>query len=282
MVRILTDGTSCISPAFGRQHGIVVVPHLINFPGQTYREWLDLDTAAFIARLNDGDELPTSAPAPVSDFIEALSPLVESREPVICLVASRDVSQAFDNAQEASRHFPGADIRIIDTRVTSSLLATMALLAVQWAADGQNSAVIEQRIRRMIPSGRIYFLVPTLSYLAKGGRIGGAAAWLGTVLQLKPILTLTEGRVDRYVMVRTYEHGIIKMQELVLAYATRASDNHVVVSHAGALAEAQELARSLQDALSLSDIPIYDIPPSLVCNTGPGTLGVSFYIAPQT
>jgi DegV family protein with EDD domain len=236
MVRILTEGTSCISPAVGRQKGVVVVPHLINFSGQVYREWLELDAGTFIAKLNASDEIPTTSPAPVGDFVEALRPLVESGEPVICLAVSRDLSQTCNNMQEASRHFPGADIRIIDTRVTSSLLATLVLLAAEWAAAGQNVDVIEQCVRNMIPNGRIYFLVPTLDYLAKGGRIGGAAAWLGTILQLKPILTLTEGRVDRYEMVHTYQHGIIKMQELVLAHATRYSNNYIVVTHAGALA----------------------------------------------
>lgn len=281
MVRILTDSTSCLSPAAGRQKGIVVVPHLINFSGQVYREWLDLDPTAFIARLQASGQIPTSAPAPVDDLVEALRPLVDSGEPVICLAASREVSQVFDNMQEAARCFSGADIRIIDTRVTSGLLAALALLAAEWAAAGQCAEVIEQRIITMIPNGRIYFLVPGLSYLAKGGRIGGAAAWLGTLLQLKPILTITEGRVDRYEMVRTYQHGLIKMQELVLEHATGGSNNYIVVCHAGDLAKAQGLAHNLQDFLGLSNIPIYDIPPSIVCNTGPGTLGVSFYIAPQ-
>ncbi|MBN1995849.1 MAG: DegV family protein [Anaerolineae bacterium] len=280
MVRILTDGTSCISPAAGQEKGIVVVPHFINFSGQIYREWLDLDAATFIAKLKANDEIPTSIPAMANDFVEALQPLIEDGEPVIALIASREVSQAFDNLQEAAKHFPGADIRIVDTRVTSSLLTTLVLLAAEWAAAGQNADEIEQQVRRMMPNGRIYFLVPTLNYLAKGGRIGGAAAWLGTILQFKPILTLSEGRVDRYETVRTYQHGMIKMQELVLTHATGRADNYLVVTHAGALAEGQALARNLQDFLSLPHIPIYDIPPSIVCNTGPGTLGVSFYLAP--
>jgi fatty acid-binding protein DegV len=88
MVRILTDGTSGISPAAGREKGIIVVPHLINFSGQVYREWLDLDAATFITKLNASDKIPTSVPAPVGDFVEALRPLVENGEPVICLAAS--------------------------------------------------------------------------------------------------------------------------------------------------------------------------------------------------
>jgi DegV family protein with EDD domain len=216
MVRVLTDSTSCLSPAAGRQKGVVVVPHSIDFSGRVYREWLDLDADAFIAKLTASDEIPKSVPAPVSDFVEALRPLAESGEPVICLTPSRHVSQSFNNMQEAAGHFPSADIRIIDTRVTSSLLATLALLATEWAAAGQSVELIEQRLRDMIPNARIYFLVPTLDYLAKGGRIGSAAVLLGTILQLKPILTLTDGQVDRYGMARTYHHAIVKMQELVL------------------------------------------------------------------
>ena len=278
MVRILTDGTSCIPPTLGRQKGIVVVPHLLNFSGQIYREWLDLDVGSFAAKLNSSDEIPTTFPAPVDDFVEAMDILVESGEPVICLGASKDVSHAFNNMQEAAHHFPGADIRVIDTRLTSSILGTLVLLAAEWAAEGQSADVIEKRVRNMIPKSRIYFLVPSLAYLAKGGRVGNASLWLNDFLQLKPILTLTEGRVDRYETVRTYQHGIIKLRELVLTHVTCSSNNYVAVSHVGALEEAQGLARCLQDALRLAAVPIYDISPSIVCNTGPGTIGVSFCV----
>jgi DegV family protein with EDD domain len=278
MIHILTDSTSCLPPALGRQKGITVVSHLLNFSDHVYREWLDLAPDAFIAKLADSGEIPKSLPASVDDFVETLRPLVDRGEPVICLAASREVSQTFDHIQEAARRFPNADIRILDTRVTSSLLGSLALLAADWAAAGESAESIEQRVRDMIPEGRIYFLVPTLEYLSKGGRIGGAAALLGTLLQLKPILTLRDGQVDRYGVTRTYKHGMIKLQELVVSQTTLDSDHHIVVTHAGALEQGQALVHALQDALRLPAIPIYDIPPSIVCNTGPGTLGVSFFI----
>jgi fatty acid-binding protein DegV len=97
MVRILTDSTSCLSPAAGRQKGIVVVPHLVNFSGRVYREWEDLEPTDFVAKLTASGQIPQSIPAPVNDFVEALRPLVESSEPVICLAASRYLSQTFNN-----------------------------------------------------------------------------------------------------------------------------------------------------------------------------------------
>jgi DegV family protein with EDD domain len=259
----------------------VVVPHFVDFSGEVYREWVDMDAAAFIAKLATRNDIPKSIPASVNDFVEALRPLVESGEPVICLAPSRYVSEAFHHVQEAAEHFPDADIRIIDTRVTSSLLGSLALFAAEWATVGQSAGLIEERLGDMIPNARIYFFVPTLDYLAKGGRIGGAAALLGTILRLKPILTLRDGRVDRHETVRTYNHGMVKMQELVLSHTTRDSQNHIVVTHADALTRAQTLASDLQNALRLYKVPIYDIPPSIVCNTGPGTVGVSFFIDPQ-
>lgn len=280
MVHILTDSSSCLCPAAVRQQGIVVVPQLVNFSGRVYREWEDLDPTDFITKLTTSGQIPQSIPAPVSDFVKALHPLVESGEPVICLSVSRYLSQTFNNIKEAVGYFPNADIRVIDTRVTSSLLGTLALLAAEWATTGQNAEMIEQRLHGMIPKARIFFFVPTLEYLAKGGRIGGAASLLGTILQLKPILTLIDGRVDRHSMVRSLEHGIIKLEELALPHLLHASMNYIVITHAGALAEGQTLARHLQDTLRLSKIPIYDIPPSIVCNTGPGTVGISLFIAP--
>jgi len=278
MIRIVTDGTSCLSPAAGQQKGVTVVPHLINFAGRTCREWLDLDARDFVARLSVSDEMPQSTAASVDDFVEAFRPWAESGESLICLSASSNLTRAFDNMQAAAGYFPGVDIRVIDTRVTVTLLTTLVLLAAEWAAAGQDIDTIEQRVRHMIPNGRVYFLVPTLSYLAKGGRIGGAAALLGNTMQLKPILTLKEGRVDRYEMVYTSQHGFTKMQELVLACAARNSENYIVVSHAGVPEQAEVLAHRLEDALGLSPIIVYELPPSIVCNTGPGVLVVSFYL----
>ncbi len=280
MVHIFTDSTSCISPQAGQSRGIVVVPQTVSFSGKVYREWLDLDPATFIDLLRAAPEIPLSEPAPVSEFIAAMRPLAESGEPVICLAPSSAVSKTYDIDRQAAEHFPQADIRVIDTRVISSPMATLTLLAADWAQAGQSADEIEKRLRRLIPLARVYFMVPTVEYLAKSKRISGAEALVANFFQIKPILTFKNGLVDRFDTARTYRHALIRLQELVLEGVTRDSENHIAVMHAGDLTQAQALARTLETVLELRKIPIFDIPPTIVSNAGPGTLGVSFFIEP--
>jgi DegV family protein with EDD domain len=279
MVHIFTDSTSCLSPQAGQRHGIVVLPQTVNFSGKVYREWLNLDPAAFIAQLSAASEIPLSAPASVDEFAVALRPLAESGEPVICLAPSSVVSKTYEIVCQAAKHFR-RPISASLIRTFLSPMATLALLAAGWAQAGQSADQIERSLRQMIPCARVFFMVPTLDYLAKSQRVGGAAALVANLLQLKPILTFKNGQVDRFDTARTYRHALIRLQELVLERVTRDSENHITIMHAGDLAQAQALAQRLEMVLELRKIPIYDIPPTVASNAGPGTLGVAFFIEP--
>ena len=278
MVHILTDTTSCLSPEAGQQFGITVVPQLVEFSGVRYREWVDLPPAAFIEKLKNSPEPPVSTPSSVEVFAEALRPLAEAGEGVICIGPSSKLSQTLAIMEQAAGRFPGADIRLVDTRQIGSANATLAMLAAQWAAEGQNIDRIETHLFQMLPNARVYFLVPTLDYLQRGGRIGGASAMVGRLLQLKPILTFTDGQVDQYDMVRTFRHALVRLQDLVVANARTDWELHLSVMHAGDEAQGKALAQGLAWMLSLPRVPLYDVPPTITCHSGPGTLGVSFFV----
>jgi DegV family protein with EDD domain len=277
-VHILADTTSCISPELGRQHGITVVPQLVDFSGKIYREWLDLTPADFVKKLQAAPEMPNSTPSGPEVFAEAMRPLVEAGDSIVCIMPSRLVSKTYDIVQQAAQRFPGADIRLVDTRLIASPNVTLALQAAQWAALGQSAEYIAQRLERMATRGRVYFLVSTLEYLAHAGRIGGAEAWLGNLLQLKPILTFTQGQVDRFDTVRTFRHALIRLADLVLENARTDWELHLTVMHAGDPEQGQALAQDLAYKLDVSKVPLYDIPPTVACHTGPGTLGVAFFV----
>ena len=157
-------------------------------------------------------------------------------------------------------------------------MTTLVHLAAQWVEAGESIDEIINRIQEMIPCCRIYFLVATLEYLAKGGRIGGASALLGSMLQIKPILTVLDGQVDQYERERTQKRAVARLKEIVLEQIRRDGKGYLSVMHAAVPDEARALADDFRNKLGIQEIPILDVPPAIVTHGGPGILGVSFFV----
>ena len=280
MVKIITDTTSCLSVEFARQHDIPVIPQVIIFGNDSFLEGVNIDHAGFMQRLKSSPELPKTAAPPPELFAKEFARLVPLGEPILCIHPSTELSGTVNSAVVAARDFPQADIRVMDTRVVASPLAAMVQLAAEWAEAGCDADTIEARLKALSPRCRIYFLVATMEYLAKGGRIGGATALLGTLLSIKPILALRAGRVEPFERERTQRRAVARLVELVLEQMPRDGQGHLAVMQAAVLDEAQALAAQLGAQLGLADVPIMDMPPAIVTHGGPGILGVSFFVAP--
>jgi len=277
MVKIVTDSTSTLSAAAARQYDIPVLPQIIHFADGSFLEGIEIDIPTFMERLKAARELPRTSAPPPELFVEEFRRLVPLGEPIICIHPTAEASGTIRSVTVARQEFPDADIRIIDTRITGSPMATMAVLAAQWAAAGVDADSIEARVRDMSSRCRIYFLVATLEYMARGGRIGGATALLGGILQIKPILTFNDGRVDVYEKERTQRHAVARLKELVLAQIARDEVGYLSVMHAGVPEEGRTLADDLAAQLGLATVPLHDLPPTIVCHAGPGVLGVGFF-----
>ena len=278
MVKIITDTTAGLPPETAQRYNIPVIPQVIIFGTDSYLEGVEMDNATFMQRLKSSRELPkTAAPSPEM-FAEQFQRLVPEGEPILCIHPSAEVSGTVRSAVVAARDFPEADIRVIDSRVIASPLATMVTLAAEWAEAGHDADTIEARLRELIPRSRIYFLVATLEYLARGGRIGGAAALLGSVLQVKPILTFRDGQVDQFERARTHKRAVARLKELVLDQIPRDGSGHLSVMHAGVPDQGQALADDLAAELGLSHVPILEVPPAITTHAGPGVLGVGFFV----
>ncbi|GAB4410198.1 MAG: DegV family protein [Anaerolineales bacterium] len=279
MVKIITDTTSGLPADIARRYDIPVIPQVIIFGADSYLEGVEMDNAAFMARLTTSRELPKTAAPPPELFAREFRRLVPTGEPILCIHPSADVSGTVRSATVAKDDFPDADIRVIDSRVIGSPLAQMVTLAAQWAEAGATADEIEARVRDMIPRCRIYFLVATLEYLAKGGRIGGAQALLGGVLQIKPILAFRDGRVDQFDKERTHKRALARLKEVVLEQYPRNAEGYLSVMHAGVHEQGQALADELGAALGVGHVPVLDVPPAIVTHGGPGVLGVGFFVA---
>lgn len=277
MVRIITDTTACLSPEVAKKYNIPVIPQIIHFGNDSFLEGVDMSIATFMMRLQTSADLPkTAAPSPES-FIQVFQLIVPTGEPILCIHPSTEVSGTVRSATLAAQEFPGADIRVIDTRLIASPLATMVELAAEWAAAGKDVNTIEASIRAMMARCRLYFLVATLEYLAKGGRVGGAAAWMGSMLQIKPILTFRNGQVDVLEKERTHKRALARMKELVVSQYPKDKNGYLTVLHAGVKEQGQALAEQLGATLGVSHVPLHHMPPAIVTHGGPGILGVSFF-----
>ena len=277
MIHIITDTTSGLSQEIANRYHIPVIPQVINFGNKSFYENVDLDNVGFMKMLKASKELPKTAAPPPELFVQEFNRLVPMGGTIFCIHPSADISGTVRSAQTAAADFPAADIRVIDTRTVGSSLATLVELAAEWVSKGDDAVTIQNGINRLIPRNRIYFVVDTLEYLAKGGRIGGATALLGSLLKIKPILALKNGKVDQFEKERTQKRAINRLVELVKSQADRTGEGYISVMHAAVPDLAHEFADIICKEFNLSKIPILDLPPAIVTHGGPGILAAAFF-----
>lgn len=279
-VRILADTTAGLPQDFLRAHPIEVVPQVILFGEESLLEEVEISYPEFVRRLKAAAELPKTAAPPPGEYVKAFGRELVRAKCLLALCPSADVSGTVRSALTAKEEaFPSADIRILDTRTVGGNLATMVQLGVGWAEQGMDPETILARLQAMIPRSRTYFMVSTLEYLRRGGRIGGASALVGSALQIKPILELKDGHVDVLEKVRTENRALERLKELVERDCPRSPAGYLCVMHADDREAAEALALDLGSRLGLSTIPIYTLGAAITTHAGPGALGVGFFTA---
>lgn len=277
-VRIVTDTTAVLPPGFAAAHQVEVVPQVVLFGEESFQEDEQLSFEAFIQKLAASKELPkTAAPEP-GRLIQAYARQLSAADVVLSIHPSTDVSGTVRSAITARESFPGADIRILDTRTVAGNLSTLVQLAAAWVEAGLGADEIMQRLEALIPRSRTYFLVDTLAYLQKGGRIGGAAALLGTVLRIKPILEFRNGRIEPLEKVRTHAQAVRHMLDLVLQHSPHTAEAYPCVMQAGVPDHAAQIAGLLREGLGVEHVPIYNMGASITTHAGPGVLGIGFFV----
>ena len=277
MVKIITDTTSGLPRELTSRLGLQVIPQNVIFGEKSYRDDTELNTESFLKLLKESKQLPkTAAPSPEL-YMPHFKQAAEKGEAVVVITPSEKVSGTYNSAMTASKEFQAGDIRVIDSRTIAGNLGTLSLLAHEMSQSGKTANEIEAKINELIPRGRTYFLIDTLEYLQKGGRIGGARALIGELLQVKPILQIKDGQVAPFDQERTKKRALAKLVEIVTEQVKVSSDPHLCVMHVEAEEEAKSLAGTLSSNLNIADIPIYELPPAIVVHAGPKTLAVGFF-----
>jgi len=277
-IRVVTDTTAVLPQEYLQAHHVENVPQIILFGEESFQEDYELSYADFIRRLRAFDGLPKTAAPPPGLLVEAYRRQLAEADTVLSLHPSTDVSGTVRSALTAKEEsFPDADIRVLDTRTIAGNLASMVMAAVEWAESGIPASEIMRRLQDMIPRGRVYFLVSTLEYLHRGGRIGGASALVGSVLQIKPILQLQNGRVEPLEKIRTHNHALERLKEMVIEQCPRSPEARLSVMNADEVEGAQRLARVFEAKLGFEHVPVYNMGASITTHGGPGILAVGFF-----
>jgi DegV family protein with EDD domain len=277
MIKIVTDSTAGMPPEISQQYGIVSVPLYVHFGNETFRDGVDLHSAEFFSRLKSAPQLPTTSQPSAGDFLQVYKELTADGSEIISIHVSCKLSGTVDSARAARDMLPGARIHVVDTQSIMVGLALMVTEGARMAAAGQDAPAILARLDKLIAGFRIYFVVDTLEYLQKGGRIGKAAALLGTALQMKPILMISEGAVEAKERIRSKSKAVARMLELVAQETAGCSRLVIGVLYSTALEEARQLEADLVARLSPAETMIAEIGPVVSVHAGPGALGVAFY-----
>jgi DegV family protein with EDD domain len=279
MVKIVADTTSGLPREMLKTLGIPLIPQIVCFGEDSYRDDTELDTAAFLVKLKASKELPKTAAPPPALYNPIYAEAKQHGESVIVIAPSAKVSGTVRAAIVAAQDFPELAVRVVDSLTIAGNLASLVLMANKWAKSGLDLDDIVRRLNDWITRGRIYFLVNTLEYLQKGGRIGGAKALMGEILQIKPILCLKEGQVEPFEQQRTKKRAVARLLEIVEEQCPKSPEAHLCVMQADAMEEAEELASDLRSKMQLTSIPIYELPPAIVVHGGPGVLAIGFFVA---
>ncbi|EEG77200.1 DegV family protein [Dethiobacter alkaliphilus] len=274
-VKIVTDSTADLPQGLADELDIAVVPLNVHFGEEEYLDWIDLDSDSFFEKLQASEVMPrTSQPSP-ADFEAVYKRVGEDGDTIISLHISAELSGTYQSATIAKSMLEDMDIEVIDSKLTSMALGIVVVEAARAARDGKSKEEILSVIYEQLGKVKVYFGVDTLEYLQKNGRIGKAAALLGGLLSLKPILTLVDGMVVPKDKVR----GRVKLQARVVDLVGEELGADVtgkaVILHGNVLEEALKLKDKIEAKYNFSEIIISSIGAVIGTHTGPGVLGVA-------
>jgi DegV family protein with EDD domain len=275
-VHLVCDSTADLDPAFRAAHTVRVVPLKVIFGDETFADGIDISAEDFYARLAAPGPFPrTSQPTP-AEFEDIFRELGADGGPIICTTISADLSGTYASATQARAALPELDIRVIDTRSVAVGHYAAVREAVRVIESGGDADSVVAGIAAVGSTDKVLFTVETLEFLRRGGRIGGARALLGSVLDIKPILEIRDGVIEAVGRVRTYPRAIDRVVEECRRAADAWGGAELVVAHADRPQIAAELVERMRPLVS-GEPALTVVGPVVGCHSGPGAIGVGFH-----
>ena len=275
-VKIISDSSAYLPQKYVDQYDITVLPLSLIWDGKSYRDGVDITATEFYTRQVNATSLSTTSQVTVGQYSEAYQKLLGEGHEILVLPISMGISGSYYSALQALSEFPGKPIELIDTKLVSMALSFMVLTVARAAEKGADLVSCKHAAMEAYPKIGVYFTVETLKYLAAGGRIGGAKKFLGTALDIKPVLAIVDGKIEPVASVRTKRKAMEKMLDLVEKDAAGRQPVKVSVFHANVPEEAQEFLDKAAKRFGAVESILSEVSPAVGSHTGPGTISIAY------
>jgi len=275
-IKIVTDSTADLPPQLARELGITVVPAYVRFGNDVYRDQVDISEEEFYQRLSRDPVHPSTEPPSSQDFADTYQKLSEEADGIISIHISSKLSATCNSALRGKelleKELP---IEVIDSQLVTMGLGLLNIAAATAVSSGKSLMHVVQDMEQIIPRIHLLGLLDTLKYLARGGRIGKAKALLGSVLNVKPMLTLKDGEVEPAGQVRSRTKGI----DVLIEFVRNSRDiQDLAIVYSTTPDEAQTLAERIDSIFTKGQTRLTRLGPVLGVHGGPGILFVALRV----
>ena len=277
-VAIVTDSTAYLPEELVKQHNISITPLSVIWGEEVQQDGVDILPHQFYERLSASKVMPTTSQVTPAVMHDTFKGLLDQGYEVLGIFISSKISGTVQSAMQALDMLNGArqKVAIVDSLMTTMAMGMPVLTAARAAQAGEKLVECQKIAENACRNSGVFFLVETLEFLRRGGRIGGAQALLGNMLNIKPILELRDGRIEPADKVRTRQKAIQRVVELAAERVNGRTPIRLAVTHANAEAEAEILLEAAQAKLSPIETFVSPLSPVIGTHAGPGTVALNF------
>ncbi|WP_027409275.1 DegV family protein [Anoxybacteroides tepidamans] len=274
---IVTDSTAYIPKIVRESLRIHMIPLSVTFGNETYREEIDIDAEQFFVEVKQHKHLPTTSQPPIGAFVELFETLAKEYDAVISIHLSSGISGTYQGAVTAGTMVDGIDVYPYDSEISCMAQGFYVLEAARMASEGRTPDEIIARLDEIKKSLRAYFMVDDLIHLQRGGRLSGAQAFIGSLLQVKPLLHFENKVIVPFEKIRTRKKAIKRIEELLAEDAKLGVPMKAAIIHANRLGEAKAWKSELEEVYTNVEFSISYFGPVIGTHLGEGALGLAWY-----
>jgi DegV family protein with EDD domain len=272
-VKIVTDSLADIPPNLLDELDITNVPCLVRFGNTEYRDRVDLPPRAFYEKLKASSVLPTTAAPSCGEFEDVYQQLSQKTDEILAIHTIGSLSGIYNASRLAAKEFPNVQIELVDSRQVSMSLGWLVILAARAAQAGKRLDEIKALVQNALHRVHIVAMLDTLEYAQRGGRLGKGAALVGTLLNVKPLLSAERGEIVPVENVRSHRRAMERLVEIIL---NSGPVEEIAVVHANALDYAERLREMLGRVYPSKSILVSETGPVLGTHAGPGAIGIAW------